>query len=122
MDKRLLIHKVKWYKKRLTMEDKDGITLSNVRLAWQRFYKPLSPEQQTIGGNWVLYISPDYSIAEDANGNKLDITEIAKQIAIGDTIEYISAPVFPKTVTVLSVIPCPDVDPERMHHWEVFCL
>ena len=112
LDKRLLIHKIKWIKKRLATDTSEGVVIDKVRLAWKRYYTPLAQGQQTIEGNWILYWSPEYS-GKDPATNEMPAW------SIGDTIEFISAPLFPKVCTITSIIPCPDINPEQTHHWEL---
>lgn len=109
MNKAILIHKIKWTPVRLAEKDLQSYVIDKVRLDWKAWFNPLNP-QQSVGGNWRLFWDSHWSTK--VNG------EMPK-FAVGDTIEFMIAPLTPKLCTIANVTPLPDVDGKTIHHLEL---
>ena len=110
MDKRILVHKVKWTPKRLSTDDAEGHIIDHVRLEWKAFFSPLVP-QQTIGGNWRMFWDCHWSTKIDGKMPKF---------AVGDTIEFLSAPLYPKVCQITNITPFTMQGSDEVQHWEIY--
>lgn len=109
MNKALLIHTVKWTPVRLATTDTTSYEIKNVRLDWKTFFNPLNP-QQSVGGNWRLFWDAHWS------GK---VNDAMPKFAVGDTIEFLVAPLTPKLCVISNVTPLPDIDGTTIHHLEL---